>query len=295
MYTAEINRTQPACVLMLIDQSFSMSESWAESSTSKAEELARAVNRILGNAALLCSKGDGRIYDYFEVGVFGYGAYIGPVLHGADLAQPILPISELAENPKRVDQLMRKTPDGAGGIIEEPVNRPVWVDPEANGKTPMVEAFHTAAGIVDNWCTKHPRSFPPIVLNVTDGASSDGDPSAVAESMRDTRTDDGNSLVFNLHLSASSDSSVLFPCSSHGLPGRNASMLFGMSSELPSSMAEAATGLGYDIERGAKGFLYNADAANVIEFLDIGTRAATPGGLKELTTTSDAADWDDSE
>ena len=66
-YSAQISRTNPACLLFLIDQSFSMSEPWAGTDSSKAHELAKAVNRLLGNATLLCSKGDGRIHDYFEV------------------------------------------------------------------------------------------------------------------------------------------------------------------------------------------------------------------------------------
>src|SRR5689334_17810358 len=82
LYTAEINRRQPACLLLLIDQSYSMSEQWRNDGASKADALALAVNRILGNAVLLCSKGDERIYDYFEVGIVGYGENVGPILHG---------------------------------------------------------------------------------------------------------------------------------------------------------------------------------------------------------------------
>jgi hypothetical protein len=34
LYAAEINRRQPACLLLLIDQSYSMSERWAADGTS---------------------------------------------------------------------------------------------------------------------------------------------------------------------------------------------------------------------------------------------------------------------
>lgn len=93
-------------------------------------------------------------------------------------------------------------------------------------------------------------------------------------------------LLFNLHLSADAREPVNFPSSSSSLPDSHASMLFSMSSELPASMAEAAISLGYQVSPGARGFLYNAEATAVIEFLDIGTRAVTPTGLKELTAGS---------
>lgn len=244
------------------------------------------MNRILGNAVLLCSKGDDRIYDYFEVGIIGYGGNIGPILHGSDASRPIVPIGDLARNPKRLDQIMRKIPDGAGGVIQAPLSLPIWVDPVANGSTPMVAAFHTAEQIITSWCAGNQRSFPPIVINITDGASTDGDPSEVAGRVRTVRTDDGPVLLFNLHLSADAREPVNFPSSSSSLPDSHASMLFSMSSELPASMAEAAISLGYQVSPGARGFLYNAEATAVIEFLDIGTRAVTPTGLKELTAGS---------
>lgn len=283
MYSAEINRNQPACLLLLIDQSFSMSEPWGGTGTSKADQLAMAVNRILGNAVLLCSKGDDRIFDYFEVGVLGYGADVGPALHGAGFDRPVLPINEVAQNPRRVDQVMRKIPDGAGGVVETQTNMPVWVDPSYNGKTPMVKGLQTAEEVVSTWCAKHPESFPPIVINITDGVSTDGDPSEPAAAIRQVSTDDGHALLFNLHISSLSAQQAALPNDLSGVPDDYATRLFEMSSALPPAMLEAASVVGYDVQPGARGFLYNAEAHTVIEFLDIGTRAVTPTGLKELT------------
>jgi hypothetical protein len=50
--------------------------------------LALAVNRILGNAVLLCGKGADRIYGYFEVGILGFWKTVGPILHGSNWSQP---------------------------------------------------------------------------------------------------------------------------------------------------------------------------------------------------------------
>jgi hypothetical protein len=268
---------------LLIDQSSSMGAAWSDTGTSKAGQLALAVNRILGNAVLLCSKGDDRIYDYFEVGILGYGQGVQPILHGSSSSRQVLPISELAHNPKRVDQVSRKVNDGAGGLVDVMTPIPVWVDPVADGWTPMVAATESAERLVSDWCATHTESFPPIVINITDGESTDGDPRAAAARLRAESTADGEALLFNVHLTSGARTQAAFPDAVAGLPDRNAATLFEMSSVLPPSMASAAASLGYPVQSGSRGFLYNADAVAMVEFLDIGTRAATPTGLLELT------------
>jgi hypothetical protein len=47
-----------------------------------------------------------------------------------------------------------------------------------------------------------------------------------------------------------------------------------MSSRLPPHLQAAARQEGYDAPDGSRGFVFNADAAAVIQFLDIGTRPA---------------------
>ncbi|OLZ51886.1 hypothetical protein BS330_24900 [Amycolatopsis keratiniphila subsp. nogabecina] len=282
MYTAEINRRRPACLLLLIDQSFSMSEPWGTEGHSKAEALMASVNRLLGNAVIQCSKGGNKILDYFEVGVIGYGADVQFALHGTGLDRPLLPISEVANGPLRIDEVLQKESDGAGGIIQVPRSFPVWVDPVSNGPTPMVEALRVTEGVLSAWCAEHPTSFPPIVINLTDGVSTDGDPRVAADKVRAVRTNDGPTLMFNVHLSNAVVNEIVLPNAADALPDDYAAMLFSMSSELPVQMAEAAAGLGYKVHPGTRGFLYNAKATSVIEFLDIGTRPINPGGFPEL-------------
>jgi hypothetical protein len=261
-----------------------MSSLWGDTSITKAQQLALAVNRILGNAVLLCSKGDDRIFDYFEVGILGYGGGVAPILHGSTSERQMLPISELARNPKRVDQVFRKISDGAGGLVEVETPLPVWVDPVADGLTPMVAAVTAAGDIVAQWCAKHQNSFPPIVINITDGESTDGDPRVTAGHLRDLGTDDGPALLFNVHLTSGARDTATFPDTASELPDDNAAMLFEMSSILPASMVTAAAQLGYRVQSQSRGFLYNADATAMIEFLDIGTRAVLPAALLEQPT-----------
>ncbi|MGV9414771.1 hypothetical protein ACWDOP_33130 [Nocardia sp. NPDC003693] len=286
MYSAEINRRQPALLLLLIDQSYSMSEPWAQEEGSKADALAAGVNDLLGNAVLLCSKGNDRIYSYFEIGIIGYGTGVAPALHGTSDTRPILPIDEVARNPRRVDSVIRYVPDLLGEEQPESQYTPIWVDPVTDGATSMRAAFAEAEVLTREWCYAHRNSFPPLIINVTDGASTDGDPSDIGKRIRDLGTDDGNALLFNVHLSSLAAEQVTFPSTDAALLDPNAHMLFEMSSPMPPSMLEAAAALHYAVQTDSRGFLYNADATVVIDFLNIGTRAVTPTGLKELTAAA---------
>jgi hypothetical protein len=283
-YSAEINRRQRALLMFLIDQSRSMEEPWAGTGASKAQALAEVVNVTLNNALGICGNGTARIKDYFEVCVLGYGVDVTFQLPGSDTERPAVPIGDLGRNPKRIETRVGHALDHSGRRVQVENPLPVWVDPVANGMTPMTAAFRTAESLVATWCQEHPSSFPPLVVNITDGESTDGDPTLAAEAVASTATDDGSSLIFNVHLSGTEQRSFAYPSTRTGLPDHNADMLFGMSSQLPPSMYEAARTLRKSLTHGARGFLYNADATSVFEFLKLGTQTVIPTGLRELTS-----------
>jgi len=64
---------------------------------------------------------------------------------------------------------------------------------------------------------QHPKSFPPVVINITDGESTDGDPYPASAAIRELETEDGNVLLLNLHLSSCRAPQVFFPDSESGL------------------------------------------------------------------------------
>ncbi|MBS2964944.1 hypothetical protein KGA66_17945, partial [Actinocrinis puniceicyclus] len=123
------------------------------------------------------------------------------------------------------------------------------------------------------WVGERPGSFPPIVLNLTDGESTDGDPSEAAARLRSLATADGPVLVFNLHVSAGQAAPIVFPANEANLPDDFARLLFGMSSTLPPHMHAYAATQGIAVSEGSRGFVFNADITSVVQFLDIGTRA----------------------
>jgi hypothetical protein len=165
------------------------------------------------------------------------------------------------------------TDDGAGGVVETPVKLRVWVEVRAEADTPMSSALNSAQALVRDWAASHPDGYPPTVINITDGQATDGDPRAAAEHIRDVGTSDGQVLLLNCHISAWGGTPTLYPSGVAGLPDAFAQNLFEMSSELPPRLADAATSAGYPISAGARGFGYQADAAALVKFIDIGTRA----------------------
>ena len=271
-YSAEISRTNPSCFLFLVDQSGSMEDGWAgEPGKQKADGLATIINRLLQNLVLKCAKSEG-VRDYYHVGVIGYGASVGPAFGGALAGQELAPISAIANLPARIEERTRKMDDGAGGLVEQAIRFPVWFDPVAKGGTPMCAALARARTVLTGWLAEHPQGFPPIVINITDGESTDGDPTAAAAALRDLRTDDGDVILFNLHLSSQQAAPVQFPSGDAVLPDKWAKLLFGLSSPLPEFMARIAAQEGFAVGEGARGFAFNADMVTVIQFLDIGTR-----------------------
>lgn len=271
-YSAEISRRQPTAFLFVIDQSSSMGDRWGDGGT-KAKATSDALNRLLYELITKCSKDEG-VRHYFDVGVIGYGG-TGPKDALAFVGGGILkPIPDLEKKPLRVEDRTMKIPDGAGGIVENKVKFPVWFDPIADGGTPMCQALKLAANEIAQWCDTRPDAFPPCVIHITDGESTDGDPEGVADVMKKLSTSDGNILLFNLHISSASAGKVIFPCRESDAPTGDAKKLFRMSSELPQLMVDAAKAKGYMAEAGARGYGYNADFTDLVSFFDIGTRAA---------------------
>lgn len=272
-YSAEISRGNPSCFVFLIDQSGSMGDPFGagDGNQKKAGGVADAINRMLQNLVIKCAKEEG-IRDYFHVGVIGYGAQVGPAFSGALSGRQLVPISEVGNSPARVEQRTKKVPDGAGGIVDSPVRFPIWFEPVANAGTPMGQALGQAKSMVETWLSQHPGCFPPIVINITDGEATDGDPTTAAEEIRKLKSNDGEILLFNLHVSSQRGAQIEYPSSDTALPDKFAQQLFRMSSPLPEYMMNIAKKEGMNVSEGSRGFVFNADMVAVIKFLDIGTR-----------------------
>jgi hypothetical protein len=186
--------------------------------------------------------------------VIGYGQKVGAALGGKLAQREVVSIVDLANNPLVV------TPG------------PRWLNPAAAGATPMRRAIDVAGHLMADWANAHPESFPPIVINISDGAASDGDPTDLATQLRGLKTLDGELLFFNVNISARPGSPLLFPSNAAQLPQGDeyAAILFELSSRLtPDQLKEAK--LIYDVADGARGFAFNTNVGALRQFLRIGT------------------------
>jgi hypothetical protein len=273
-YSAEISRANPSCFLFVVDQSSSMEDPFgtAGSTKPKATGVADALNRLLQDLVIKCAKSEG-VRDYYHVGVLGYGNEIALACGGRQAGQQLAPVSVLAEHPRRIEERMRRFDDGEGGVVEQPVKFPVWLDPVADGGTPMCAALTAAHEILSRWLELHPKAFPPVVIHITDGESTDGNPAAAMQALKSLRTNDGNVLLFNVALSGHPNATSLsFPDSPRDLPDQFAQLLFEGASTLTPFMRRVGADLGLQLSERSRGFVLNADLPMVVQALEIGTR-----------------------
>jgi hypothetical protein len=273
-YSAEISRDNPSCFLFLIDQSTSMEEqiSAGEGTQQKAVGVADTMNRWLQELSIKCAKSEG-VRDYYHVGVLGYGKSVGPSFNGGLDGRDLIPISEIADNPARLEERSKKMSDGAGGLIDQTIRFPVWFDPVADGGTPMCRAASEAERIVQSWLDAHPDCYPPIVIHITDGEATDGDPTERIRNLTNLSSSDGNVMLFNIHLSANPNASpVSFPDSTNELPDDYSRMLFETSTPLTPTMRALAREHGFEPSEDARSFVLNADMVLLVQAIDIGTR-----------------------
>ena len=278
MYERDISRRDPGCVVFLLDRSDSMKSTWVNSHETLAEGAARVLNEILLEL-LFTSQGEpGKARHYFDVGIFGYGVRpvaggegVEPAFGGKLAGQPLVALPDLRDNPIAV----RETPSVDQGA--PPSRVPVWVEPVHGYRTPMCQAVAVAGAHVYEWANAHPDSFPPIIINITDGFVTDDPYQGVsladwAERLTGIKTQDGPALLFNVFLAPTTEGEPkMLPDSGAGLPEPGPA-LFQISSVLPAPMVASAVAEGYPVTANSRGLAFNADPRTLVKFLRIGTR-----------------------
>lgn len=277
-YEAEISRVNPTCFFFLIDQSSSMLDPimGVQGNVSKADFVADAINKVIQSLVVTANKDTG-VLRYYQIGTLGYGNQITSPLDYMSTNQELVWIDELAASPLRIESREKKVSDGAGGFIKAETMFPIWIESYAYGGTPMCEALKRTEAILDIWVQEHQNSYPPTVINFTDGeANDDGDLIETAQELKSLSTKDGNVLVFTLHVSSNQFlTSTVCPEVDELLPDAPSRTMFNMSSPLTSNMIQMAKeDFAINLATGAKALVYNADIEQLVTLLDIGTRPA---------------------
>lgn len=284
-YSHEISQDSPGVFLFLVDQSRSMDKNFGTDSDgkpiSRAVVLADALNSTLAELVNRCRRDEG-VRDYFHVGIVGYGQTNRPSFcwEGKLAGRAMVPISEVAENA-RVEKRVVET-EVRGKMVTETVAISEWLSPIAAESTPMNGALNLARAALDEWIFRYPKSFPPVVINISDGmandVSSDEELFLTARRLTNLKTTDGSVLLFNCHITGEQDKAVIFPWSPLELPDEPyAKLLFEMSSEMPDRYKAIICEI-FDRDLSTtpviRGMAYNADAVSLVKLLDIGTRQA---------------------
>lgn len=257
-----ISSTNPCLIVFLLDQSGSMGDPFGNSSHSKAIELASAINDTIYEIGLRCMGSNGELKNRFEIAVIGYGKdNVQSAWEGQLSGKWVVSIKNVFDYP-----------------LDQRNGTPIWIPPYANDSTPMTRAYENAGRLCNDWINwgNHRDCHPPIIINITDGEATDTD--SRFKSLRDQvnqikqlNTNYGNVFVLNIHISSLSGDRVLFPNDISSINDKYAQALFEMSSPLNENMIRIARQKGYHIYDNAKGYVFNGNATDLINFLNIGT------------------------
>ena len=279
-YTAQITRNTPTAFIFLIDQSVSMQKTTTlyGEEMPMAEAVARIVNHQLNELVLRCIKGS-ETRDYYDIAIIGYGenAYSGwkGELEGRDFVKP----SELKEHPYKKITTKKETRTRKGVKVVE-IEEVQWIEAEATeGWTRVHHAFEKAKGLLDEWMEKHHDKdcYPPTIINITDGEFNGATKEYVlqqANELKSMFTNDGNVILFNIHISANKAVCVTCPASKDEVSFSSlATTMYEMSSLLPMRYSDRIADLRGDVtpNNRYRAMSINADMSTLIQLMDIGT------------------------
>lgn len=279
-YTAQITRSTPTAFIFMIDQSVSMGRKttlYGEEMT-MAEAVARIVNNQINDLVLRCIKGS-ETRHYYDIAVVGYGqeAYSG--LNGALAGRGFVSPEELKNNPlKRI--VVREEVRTRKGISVKDVEKVQWIEARHDGNwTHVHKAFDKVKVLLEQWLEKYKGKdcYPPTVINITDGEFNGASKDSVlqqANELKSMFTNDGNVLLFNIHISTSKADCILLPIDkSEVINNSYSTTLFELSSLLPQRYNEEISKVRQDVDLSARhtAMAVNADMSTLIKLMDIGT------------------------
>lgn len=278
-YTAQITRNTPTAFIFLVDQSLSMGRKtyYDGQIMSMAEAVAKIVNNQINELVLRCVKYT-EIRNYYDIAVIGYGedAYSGwkGELEGRYFVSP----EELIRHPYKKIIMKEEVRTRKGTSVEE-FEVTQWIEPRCDGSwTHLHKALSIVNDLLCDWMIDHHEKdcYPPTIINITDGEINHIKKEELLQMTNELKsmfTNDGNVLLWNIHITSKNLEQVLFPVDKQELKGEKYSeMLYEMSSLLPLRYNEQISKL-----RGDTGNVrhvamsINADMSSLIQIMDIGT------------------------
>lgn len=281
MYSQEITRQHRTAFILALDRSGSMQESvrFGKKVMSKAEAVSIIANALITELIDRCRRTDS-LRNYYDVAVVGYSNDNIEMLLGRDGMLSIDDLSRISPRRRTLSDEEQLSEQNSA-IFQHSLDE--WFTPHAEGNTPMYEAMLRVRDLAKEWCEKseNRQSFPPVVINITDGEASDCDDNElrdICEQIKRIATDDGNVLLINIHISTDSTlPAIIFPMAEELTgAGRYSRLLAECSSIMPSAFDSAICEMK---GRGATppffGMGYNASIIELLSMVNIGSRSVT--------------------
>ena len=242
-----------------------------EGTTTKSVFAAYAVNKVIGEIINTCTHG-AEIRDRCVVCILTYCEEEAKVI----LAQKVSDLSKMNVN---VAERREHFVDSSGVPRENIEKIRVFVKPQSRGGTPMEKAFAKAGEVAGKFIQQHPDSFPPIVINITDGYPNVPNLAAdEAQKLLQLKTTDGKLLLMNVHIPEKETTHlgrIELPADDFALLTIiSAKFLYSISSTLPDQMVEKAKRVGLHCKPGSRAFMFNADPKSLVKMLNFGSMSA---------------------
>ena len=278
-YTAQITRNTPTAFIFLVDQSVSMRRitTLNGEQMSLAEAVARIVNNQINELVYRCIKTT-EVRHYYDIAIIGYGheVYSGwnGVLAGRDFVSP----EELKNNPfKKI--IVKEEKRTRKGTMTKEIEKVQWLEPRCDGSWTHVHlAFDKAKALLDQWMENHHDKdcYPPTIINITDGQFNHATREQIVQQANELKamfTNDGNVLLWNIHITPNNLEQVLLPIGKEELKGdKYSELLYDMSSLLPPRYNQAISDIrGDSVDARHVAMATNTDMSTLIQLMDIGT------------------------
>lgn len=278
-YTAQITRNTPTAFIFLVDQSVSMKRitTLNGEQMSLAEAVARIVNNQINELVYRCIKTT-EVRHYYDIAIIGYGheVYSGwnGVLAGRDFVSP----EELKNNPFKKITVKEEKRTRKGTMIKE-IDKVQWLEARCDGNwTHVHQAFDKAKALLDQWMQEHHDKdcYPPTIINITDGQFNHATREQIVQQTNELKamfTNDGNVLLWNIHITPNHLEQVLLPIGKEELKGdKYSELLYDMSSLLPTRYNQAISDIrGDSVDSRHVAMATNTDMSTLIQLMDIGT------------------------
>lgn len=240
------------------------------------------VGRLI-DELILRSHRDNGYRHYYDIALLGYSGERVYSLLGDEIMFHPITILAGRDMPTTTYALGYKTLNNGIYTFQEKVS--LWVEPAAQGATPMYKMICSVTDLVAEWCAKeeNSESFPPLVFNITDGEASDASYDmlrSASHRLQSTGTADGRTLFINVHISSNTNHAPLLFPNIHevSLSIRHAHLLMDMSSVMPESLHPYVKDCRPNFANPPYiAMSYNASMSELVAMLNIGSRSIKVG------------------